>query len=467
MTRSRPAQNEGCSNSHLRQCRALAHFAAVPGVLSLFIAAFAIAASSPAYAKPMSTSFQDAIAASDAIAIVRLVELPPSVDGNARPRPKATLDVLQVLKGNLRLGKQQVGFEDYPEGGPGEFIAFLDKNRVWRFTARPSPGKKVDSDVLGMEGFYDTNMHFVFPGVITLEQLKTYLKDGTLRYSIEGPIWFPQRHRPAWMASTLRIKLTYDLFKNKVRVTGLPKLAGFPAEPTVWIQYDGREKEIHLDYSRRSPNCPLELLGWVESLDPISGSLLARFVMKAPDALSAETLEKYLADERLGHCYYKFRLHCARSPQYPEFKDLVLTVGEACSDCATLDGWGGRSLPIIESVYAGPGYHQGGVTGEIPADVQKAFAEDWVLRLLPQRKGDQYLMLAFDVGKPKNGPDVIGWTFNNQYDHLDSYIGPPRVLYNLHSAPARGTLQLFDGKSWNRVTTFTVDLEPVQFGTSP
>jgi hypothetical protein len=161
------------------------------GAFSVLIAAFAIATPSPARAKPMSTSFQDAIAASETIAIVRLVELPPRVDRNAPLRPEATLDVLQVLKGNLQLGKQQVGFEANPRGASGEFIAFLDKNRVWRFTARPSPGKKVDSDVLGMEGFYDTNMHFVFPGVITLGQLKTYLKDGTLRYSSKDQFGSP------------------------------------------------------------------------------------------------------------------------------------------------------------------------------------------------------------------------------------------------------------------------------------
>jgi hypothetical protein len=253
MPQPRPVQNDGSSNSQVRERRTLAHFGAFSGL----IIAFGIAASSPVYAKPISTSFQDAIAASETIAIVRLVELPPWADRNAPLRPKATLDVLQVLKGNLQLGKQQVGFEAYPRGAPGEFIAFLDKNRVWQFTARPSPGKKVESDVLGMEGFYDTNMHFVLPGLITLKQLKTYLKDETLLYSIEGPIWFPQRLNPAWKASGIQIKLTYDAVKKQARLTGLPKLAGFPAEPTVRVGYLGRTKWVYLDYSRLA-NRPLQ-----------------------------------------------------------------------------------------------------------------------------------------------------------------------------------------------------------------
>jgi hypothetical protein len=452
MTQRPLARNEGSVIFPARRRQTAARFTAALSALSLLLALFGIAAPSAAYAKPMSTSFQDAIAASETIAIVRLVELPPEVDRNVSLRPKATLDVVQVLKGKLKLGKQQVGFEDYPSGAPGEFIAFLDTNRVWRFTARPLPGKKVDSDVLEMEGFYDTNRHFVFPGLVTLEQLKTYLKDGTLRYSIEGPIWFPQRHNPAWKASGIRIKLTYDVFKKQVRVTGLPKLAGFPAEPTIWIEYDGRERLVNLDYSRRSDR-PLEFLGWVESLDPKSGSLLARFVVKAPNALDADTLQKYLADPQLGHCYYKFRLHCARSQQYPKLSDLLLTLDRDDGPFNTLEGWDGSLLEIIGSMYAGPGFYQGLLPQQVPAVVGEAFAaQDCVLRMLVRTKTNQYLMLAFDIGKPREGPDIFHWTFKNE------------LLYDAYSAPVRGTLLSHDGKTWHRVTTFTVDLDPVAFG---
>jgi hypothetical protein len=68
-------RSEASANSSPRQRRTVAHFVAVLVVFSLLIAAFGIVAPSTVYAKPMSTSFQDAIAASETIAIVRLVEL--------------------------------------------------------------------------------------------------------------------------------------------------------------------------------------------------------------------------------------------------------------------------------------------------------------------------------------------------------------------------------------------------------
>lgn len=445
------ARNENPSNSPAKQHSPLARFTAVLGTFFSLIAVFWIATLSPAYAKSVSTSFKDAVAASETIAIVRLVELRPSIFTLGRVRSKATLDVLQVLKGKLQLGKQQVEFEDDPSRAPGEFVAFLDKDRVWRFTARPLKGKRVEADVLEMEGFSDDDGDFVSPGLVTLEQLKTYLKDGTLRYSMEGPIWFPQRGRPTWKASGLRIKLTYDAVKDQARVTGLPKLAGFPADPVVWI--GGFPRHVSLKYSDDSVR-PFKLEGQVESLDRKSGSILARFVVTSPDVLNQEILEKYLGDRRLGRTSYKCRLHCAPCPQYPKLKDLVLDLDRDDTPF-NFEGWDGGPLAILGSKYTDADQSiTARINQPIPAEVAKPFAGDWVLRMLAQTETNQYLMLAFDVGKPKESPDLLRWTFRKD------------LLYNVYSAPVQGTLQLYDGKTWQRVTTFTVDLEPVQFGSA-
>jgi len=104
-----------------------------------------------ASAKPMVTEFKDAVAKSESIAIVTLVDLPESYQGPGKAWPtKAKLNVRHVLKGGLREGIQEVTFEDFSEGIPGEFVAFLDKGRVWRFSARLLKGKRVDSEVLSI-----------------------------------------------------------------------------------------------------------------------------------------------------------------------------------------------------------------------------------------------------------------------------------------------------------------------------
>src|SRR5580704_597271 len=147
MTQRPPTRNELFASSRARH-PAAAFFTAPATAILLAIPALAIVAASPAYAKSGSISFKDAIDFSETIAIVKLVELPKeNAFAGPLPSKKATLDVLQVLKGTLKLGKQQVGFADYPGRTPGEFIVFLDKDRVWRFAAKPLTGGKAASDL--------------------------------------------------------------------------------------------------------------------------------------------------------------------------------------------------------------------------------------------------------------------------------------------------------------------------------
>jgi hypothetical protein len=183
--------------------------------------------------------------------------------------------------------------------------------------------------------------------------------------------------------------------------------------------------------------------------------MLARFVVETPDALNAETLQKYLADAQLGPCYYKLRLHCARSQQYPKLKDLVLTVDPSRVPYKTLDGWDGVLLEVIATAYDGPQFHEGVSNRKIPAVIGKAFAADWGFRVLVPANANQYLMLGFDIGQPRKASNIFEGIFKD------------RLLYSVYSAPTRGTLQLYDGKTWHHLTTFTVDLDPVAFGPPP
>ena len=383
-------------------------------------------------AEDRDTSLKDAIAQCGTIAVVTLLDLPSSGSAYAKVNPKkvATLNVMRVLKGRVQAGKLSVRFEDYPRGAPGEFVAFIDKAGVWRFTAAPINSRKVDADVLVIHGFYDWSAHFVTPGFLTLKQLSAYLKDGSLLYSFRGPIWFPQEGKPSWKPSALVIGGTYDAVRDSARVTGFNKLAGLPPQPTIFAGSDHRgEAHFTLEYSGSGMPRRLELLGKVEGVDNATSNFIVRFAVTSINALTQKSLEEYLADSRRGHLYYAFRLNCTAINGQAKRRDLVLTLDKESGTIGDLEGW-----------------------GDTPLEIASTSSDDWVLKMVVPTHSNDILVLAFDLGKPPEGRDTLRWVFQ------------PELLYRVYSAPVRGRLQIDDGKSVRTTATFSVTLEAVKFG---
>ena len=93
--------------------------------------------------------------------------------------------------------------------------------------------------------------------------------------------------------------------------------------------------------------------------------------------------------------------------------------------------------------------------GDVPDPIEKTSADDWILRMSPPPEANQDLTLAFDVGKRPQGPEIAQFTCKNA------------LVYHACSATTRGAVQLYDGKTWQTVTTFTVNLDPLAFGSPP
>jgi hypothetical protein len=398
------------------------------------------------WAKSKHTSFKDVIARSETIVIAKVKKAPKY--GSSRTQ----LDVLEVLKGKLKPGKHEVRFADLPHGGRDEFIAFLDKDRIWRFTAAPLNAKKVKQAVLGISGFNDYNAHWVSPGLLTWQQLQAYLQDGSLRYKFRGPIYFPQPGKSSWKAGSLRLRGSYDAVRESAHVQGLPGLKGLPAEPEVFFHYDRTDGgRIDLEYSC-DRNRPLHLFGRVVGLDPKSNEIRARFAVSAPEVLLQKTLEAYLADARLGPCSYTFRLRCAPAKKQGKPFFLTLALGKESGVIGSVAGWGPGPLEIGSTSYSGPTRRSGSASIDLPKKVARDLsAEDWVLRMVAPTGRKDFLILAFDLGPPKQSKDRFHWPFQNE------------LLYTLYSNPVRGTLQLHDGQKLRTVTTFTVTLDTVRF----
>lgn len=399
----------------------------VAGLLALF--------ASPACAKVETTNLTDVLAKSETIAIVKVVEFP----GGGAPR-KRRFNVLRVLKGHLDTAEKEVSYapNEYLAGQAGEFVAFLDSGQKWRFTAAPLGGRNVESGLLLVHGFFHEGAHLVTPGMLSLAQLTEYLKSGRLVYSFSGPVWFPQHGKFPWAPSGVQLEGTYDAVRNRAHVTGLGQLAGFASEPSIDMTPWAQKPELHLRYSGRGDR-PLEIRGEVQGLDPKTGALIARFAVIAPEVLSAAILKKYLADARLGPCYYKFRLRCLATKDYPKL-DLSLTFDD--DPPCRLEGWGSDPLEIQST-----------------GDVETAQSH-WVWRVETMAREGRSVVLDFNFLTPTRAKDAHWWKA------LGGWGLQSELLYGVNSAPVRGTVSFNDGKTLRAITSFSVDVDPVAFGSA-
>ncbi len=105
-----------------------------------------------AWAKPKSTTFEEVIESSAIIAVAKFADKDPDFTKDA-----LDLQILQNIKGDLKLGKHRISFEDKPRfANKGDtFIVFLDAGKAWRFVAHPLNGNKLEQDLLQIVGFFD------------------------------------------------------------------------------------------------------------------------------------------------------------------------------------------------------------------------------------------------------------------------------------------------------------------------
>jgi hypothetical protein len=392
--------------------------------LMLALVLFAGVSPQEAWAKPKHTSFETMIEDSAAIVVARFLDDPPNHKLIVEKRT-VQLEILHVLKGNFPFGKQAIAFDDRPSfGNKGdEFVAFLDKNKVWRFMASPLDGKKVDNALLKIEGFYDYNAHWVTPALVTVAQLKKYLKDKTLDYQFRGEVYFPQEGKAAWAPGSLTVSGSYDAVNKKALVMGLPELKGIAGEPEVIISSHGWWREgvtFSLEYARNLVR-PLTLVGKPRGVDPKTGELQLRFAVVAPEVLKEKTFEEYLADPECGPPYFKFKLACTptKGNSFPKVVYLYeRKFTERQWKATRLEGYGKTPLDATSSSSNGKKYEL--TLGE--------------------------LSMVFDIEAEPQHPAAFSWTFQAVL---------PYTIYRKGSA--KGSIRRND----QTLATFTATLDAV------
>lgn len=415
-----------------------------------------------ASAKPKSASFEKIIESSPTIVIAKSLGKWP--DEKART---VEVEVVRVLKGDLKPGKHQFSFKDSPHVGPRgwEFIAFLDKDLIWRFRASSFKyaEKTVSKGLLEISGFYDWNAYFVSPNLITLEQLTAYLNHGSLAYRFRGDVYFPQAGKVDWKAGSLAISGTYDVVNEKVNVKGLPDLKSFPAQPDVSISssFGIYEADFNICYAR-SLRRPLNFIGKVQGLDDKTGEIIVRFAVSAPEILTQRAFEDYLADASKGTPYYKFKLTCEPAKDSTVPKVLFLTMGKWTDnewDSTQLEGFGESVLHVFGTSYNGPSRRSasvwlGGPTFDPHPKtlVDERSKEDWILRMSMKTEAGDYLTVGFKIGEPKRDLNAFSWSFQKE------------LLYTLYrNNRIMGTIRLHDEKTARTVSTFTATFDSVEF----
>jgi hypothetical protein len=403
------------------------------------------------------TTFEDMMKNSPTIAVVKLLDVPD------RKNYTTALEISQVLKGTLKPGKHNVSFADFPTLGSQdrEFVVFLDEKLIWRFVAAPLDSQQpVDKAVLAVKGFCDWSAHRVSPGLVTIAQLKAYIKDQSLVYRFRGPIYFPQLNKTEWKASSLFISGSYDVTNKKVTVEGLPQLEGFPAQPDVHVcgRRLGEGGKVNLTYNRDLSR-ELEIMGNVERLDGQNGELLVQFAVTNPEVLTENAFKEYLGDAHKGGFVATFKLPYVPKQEKAEERTLSLTLGkwtETDCDGMQLEGWDQDPIKILAMDYNGPDERSSQTNyvgaSPFPKVVEQELArQDGILRLAAKTRSGDSVILAFDLNGPLQPQGPFKWTFQNEL----------RLV--LYTKQIRATILLSDGNTMATIATSTPAFDSLGF----
>jgi hypothetical protein len=369
-------------------------------------------------------------------------------------KSEVTLEILRVLHGEVKPGRITVWVEDTPRGvrKESEFVAFLDSKTVWRFVAVPIKKETVKGSALTVNGFSvdeGGNPHFVPPGLVTEDLLKTYLKTGQITHHFRGAIDFPQVGKTEPKAGSIVIVGSCDAIGKKATVTGFPNFEGVPVKPDVHVIGAWGKAIIYLRYHGKSGR-RVSLRGAVDGIDPQTGEFLLRFSVRDPWVLSEQALIQYLADASHGEPIVSYRLTCTASAGETAPQALFLVLGRETKtdrNSGQFDGWETEPLVVLRTEYhvrdeTNRGHHYKFGEEPFPELIERELArEDGRLRLAAKTSTGETLLLALE----------------------SSSSGKVALRDDLYRTQPNGSIYLSDGKQLKKVATFTTAYESTTF----
>lgn len=220
------------------------------------------------------------------------------------------VEISAVLKGSIPLGKndlkQQEGHSPRLKLHQN-FVGFLDQKGSFLFAALPVNDSDLDGALI-VSGFYDFNAYLVSPSLITLDQLKNFIKgDKKLRYHFKGDVYFLKEGDAEITPSNHQMEVDYTYGDKTVTVNGLNFLKGFQLKPASRITSWEHGPHIFLDYKLNYER-PLELVGEVIGYDKKEDIFITQFWSSQPKLLAQKQWEKYVQNDQLKTPYYEIKV---------------------------------------------------------------------------------------------------------------------------------------------------------------
>jgi len=222
------------------------------------------------------------ISSSDVIAVAVLPKGRVLLDDERGKRVRMKLT--SIIKGSLPPGEYTLSYVSSPTIGGHNgglfpktlkreytlvvFATGNEKSLVWRSAAHHFLGKTVEDGLLRVDTF-GLN-HEVLPDLVTLRQIKTFLKSGKLLFHFAGTL--PGTRPDGMNASDVQLQMYYDAVTRECRVLGLPASLGSLRGPHVWFGYG----DVTLDFSK-AETVSLVIRGKVVGFDKDAETIETRF----------------------------------------------------------------------------------------------------------------------------------------------------------------------------------------------
>ena len=271
-----------------------------------------------AKAHPLAIEFYEMIEASKFIVIANSIK--PIGTGDLITSYE--INITTVLKGKVVTGTYVVnrakGSPNVPENSP--FIAFINNENGFEWCGLPVNQKQkdlADNSVLSLAGFYDFNAYLVSPSVITLGQLKQYIKEKKYSNRIAGNLYCFSNSTKKMESTPVSFMVNYTYTKDEIKstttVSGIT-WKGFPLKPELSIS--AWDNEIGLEFESNGYRAFM-VEGELQAQPDSNGIIQAMFWVTDPDELSFDELKEYLTNDIHGFPSYELEVVTDKNEIYP------------------------------------------------------------------------------------------------------------------------------------------------------